>query len=98
MDTISTILSYANLTQKANSLIVEDCNGLLVSSFALRSSINCNIMSIFTDRIKTKYQNLLYMKRRDKYPITYMKLDHLANSNSQYYKLFSKLYYNYFEK
>lgn len=98
MDSISTMLSYSNLTNKANTLIFEDCMGLLASAFAQRSSIHSNIMSLFTDRIKAKYNNLLYMKKRDKYPITYMKLDYLVNTNTHYYNLFTRMYYNYFEK
>lgn len=98
MDSISTILSYANLTNKANTLIFEECNGLIANSFAQRSSIHSNIMSLFYNRVKAKYNNILYLKKKDKYPLTYMKLDHLVNNTSHYYNLFSKLYFNYFEK
>jgi len=91
------MLSYANLVGKANTLIFEECNGLLANAFAQRSSIHSNIMSIFYNRIKAKYNNLLYMKKRDKYPITYMKLDYLVNNTTSFYKLFSKHYYHYFE-
>ena len=55
-------------------------------------------MSLFEERIKAKYNNLLYMKKRDKYPITYMKYEYLINQNTNYYKFFSKYYFNYFEK
>ena len=98
MDSISTMLSYSNLTNKANTLLFEECNGLLTNCFAQRSSIHSNIMSLFFKRIKAKFNNLLYMKKRDKYPITFMKFDYLVDQTTQYYKLFSKLYYNYFEK
>ncbi len=98
MDSISTILSYSNLTNKANTLIFEECNGLLTNCFAQRSSIHCNILTLFEERIKAKYNNLLYMKKRDKYPITFMKYDYLVNPNTCYYKFFSNYYFNYFEK
>jgi len=97
MDSISTMLSYANLVGKSNTLIFEECNGLLTSAFTQRSSIHSNIMSIFHKRIKAKYNNLLYMKKREKYPITYMKLDYLVDNTTSFYNLFSKFYYHYFD-
>ena len=98
MDSISTMLSYSNLTGKANTIIFEDCNGLLANAFVQRSSIHSNIVSLFHERIRAKYNNLLYMKKRDKYPMTYMKYDYFVNTSSFYYSLFSKFYFNYFEK
>ena len=97
MDSLSTILNYANLGDNAKTIIYEDTNGFLTSALAQRSSKDANIVALYDDKIKGKHNCLLNLDEDEKLVISYLKRDYLVDEKSPYFNTFSKIYSNLFD-
>jgi hypothetical protein len=98
MDTVSTMLVYSVFFKDSKTLIYEDTENILTSAYASRSSKTSLIVSLFDTRINTKNLTLFNLHRRNKYPINYIDIVNFTNQTSFYYNLFSKSYFNMFDK
>jgi len=97
MDTLSIILNYTNLTPKCHILIYDETHGFLCQAITQRTSMQSNIISVFDEKIRGKNMCLLNLRKKDKYPITYVNRSYLSDETSLYYPVMSKYYTDYFE-
>lgn len=97
MDSLSTILNYTNLTPRAHILIYDESHGFLSNAITQRTSMQSNIVSVFDEKVRGKNNCLLNLRKKDKYPITYINRSFLVDETSLYYPIISKFYFDYFE-